>query len=151
MASVRSYLEAEKSGNTCKTYKSDWANSAPGAISMPAESVTVARYLAQLADGRKVSTIKRRGAATRVCHVAAQFDSPTDAEGVKAAMRGILHTKGTKPNKKAPAAAELIARLLRVFPEISTSRQAYKWTSASTRISRPRSRPMSVPGRRRGL
>lgn len=123
MASVRAYLEAEKSGNTRKAYKSDWDDfcawcDTVNLISMPAEPVTVARYLAQLADsGRKVSTIERRVAAIRACHVAAQFEPPTGAEGVKATMRGIRRTKGTKPNKKAPATAELIARLLSLFPD----------------------------------
>jgi len=122
MASVRAYLAAEKSSSTRRAYASDWADfstwcEGAGESALPAEPITVARYLAQLADGgRKVSTIERRVAAIRAAHKAAGHEPPTNAEGVKAVMRGIRRTKGGKRTKKAPATAELIARLLSLFP-----------------------------------
>jgi site-specific recombinase XerD len=123
MASVRAYLAAEKSSSTRRGYASDWAHfiawcDTVNFISMPAEPIAVARYLAQLADrGAKVSTIERRVAAIRAVHKAAGFEPPTNSEGVKAVMRGIRRTKGGKRTKKAPATADLIAKLLALFPE----------------------------------
>src|SRR4051812_19762773 len=118
MASVRAYLEAEKSDNTRKGYKADWADFTTWCAGadlgpLPAEPVTVARYLARLADGgRKASTIQRRVAAIRNVHKAAGHEPPTNAEGVKATMRGIRRAKGTKPTRKAPATAELLHQVL---------------------------------------
>lgn len=118
MASVRAYLEAEKSDNTRKAYKADWSDFSAwcdqvGEISLPAEPAVVARYLAQLADGgKKAATIQRRVAAIRAVHKAAGHEPPTNAEGVKATMRGIRRAKGTKPTRKAPATAEVLHQVL---------------------------------------
>jgi site-specific recombinase XerD len=123
MASVRAYLAAEKSSSTRRAYKSDWADftawcEAAGESPLPAAPIAVARYLAALADvGRKVSTIERRVAAIRAVHKASGQEPPTNSEGVKAVMRGIRRTRGGQPTKKAPATAELIARLLSLFPD----------------------------------
>jgi site-specific recombinase XerD len=85
---------------------------------MPAEPMTVARYLAQLADsGKKAATIQRRVASIRAAHRAAGHEPPTNAEGVKGTMRGIRRTLGTRKVKKAPATAEIIMSLQAVFPD----------------------------------
>jgi site-specific recombinase XerD len=123
MASVRAYLAAEKSSSTRRGYKSDWADfsawcEGTSESPLPATPIAVAKYLSQLADGcKKVSTIERRVAAIRYAHKSAGHEPPTNAEGVKAVMRGIRRTKGRKRTKKAPATAELIAKLLNFFPE----------------------------------
>lgn len=123
MASVRAYLEAEKSDNTRRAYKSDWADfrawcESVQVASLPAEPVDVARYLAQLADGgRKTSTIQRRTAAIAAAHKAAGFEPPTNFEGVKAVMRGIRRRVGRRKRKAAPATAELLAAALKNLPE----------------------------------
>lgn len=121
-ASVRAYLAAEKADNTRKAYQTDFADFSAwcekaGEIPLPATPIAVATYLAQLADGGlKASTIVRRCSAIRSAHLAAGFEPPTNAEGVKATMRGIRRTLGTRPVRKAPATAEVITRLLAVFP-----------------------------------
>lgn len=123
-ASVRAYLEASSSSNTRKAYKSDWADfttwcERTGESPLPATAIAVATYLAQLADGgKKSATIQRRIAAIRAVHKAANFEPPTNAEGVKAVMRGIRRSKGIRPNKKKPATADIIAKLR--FPETLT-------------------------------
>src|SRR4051812_41480266 len=99
LASVRNYLAAEKSSNTRRAYGSDWTHfldwcgrvwEAP----LPALPLVVARYLAQLADnGLKPSSIERRVAAIRYAHKAAGHEPPTNAEGVKAVMRGIRRAR----------------------------------------------------------
>ncbi len=71
MASVRSYLAAEKSDNTSRAYRADWNDfqawcERASCPFLPAAPVDVARYLAQLADGGlKTATIQRRVAAIR--------------------------------------------------------------------------------------
>lgn len=122
MASVRAYLAAEKSDNTRRAYKADWADFSAWCAtvelpSLPAEPSTVARYLAKLADGgRRASTIQRRVAAIRTVHKAAGHEPPTNAEGVKATMRGIRRSLGTKPVRKAPTTAEILASVLGRLP-----------------------------------
>ena len=122
-ASVRAYLEAEKSVGTRRAYQSGWSDlatwcEASSEIPLPATPIAVATYLAQLADrGIKAATIQRRIASIRAAHVTAGHEPPTNAEGVKATMRGIRRTLGTRPSKKAPATAEVITRLLAVFPD----------------------------------
>jgi integrase len=56
-------------------------------------------------------------ASIRAAHLAAGHEPPTNAEGVKATMRGIRRTLGTRPVKKAPATADVITRLQAVFPD----------------------------------
>lgn len=123
MASVRAYLAAERSGNTRRAYKSDWDDFTAwcGQVledPLPAMPATVARYLAQLADGgKKTSTIQRRKAAIRAAHKAAGFEPPTNAEGVAATMRGIRRALRSKPTRKAPATAELLSKVLEHLPK----------------------------------
>ncbi|MBR0855470.1 site-specific integrase [Bradyrhizobium liaoningense] len=122
MASVRAYLEAEKSSSTRRGYSTDWADFTAwcGRVSedpLPALPATVARYLAQLADGgRKTSTIQRRVAAIRSAHQAAGFEPPTNTEGVKATMRGIRRTLRSKTTRKKPTTAALLSKVLEHLP-----------------------------------
>ena len=122
MASVRAYLAAEKSDNTRRAYKADWADfttwcATAGLEPLPAEPITVARYLARIADGgRRASTIQRRVAAIRSIHKAAGLEPPTNSEGVKAVMRGIRRTVGKRQVKKAPATAEVLAQVIERLP-----------------------------------
>lgn len=123
-ASVRAYLEAASSDNTRRAYKSDWDDfcawcERTGESSLPATPIGIASYLAHLADtGSKASTIQRRVAAMRAAHLAANFEPPTNAEGVKATMRGIRRKLGTRPTKKKPATAEVQAGF--TFPDTLT-------------------------------
>ena len=121
-ASVRAYLEAAAASNTRKAYKSDWKDFSAwceraGKAALPAEPIDVATYLAQLADrGIKATTIQRRIASIRAAHLAAGLEPPTNAEGVKATMRGIRRSKGTRPVKKKAVTDDVLAGLLGFFP-----------------------------------
>ena len=44
-------------------------------------------------------------------------DPPTTAEGVKAVLRGICRTIGAAKQGKAPATADLLARMLELCPD----------------------------------
>lgn len=121
MASVRAYLAAEKAPGTRRGYASDWADFTRWCFevnetALPADPLSVAKYLARLADrGLKASTIERRGAAIRYAHKAAGHEPPTNAEGVKAVMRGIRRRLGRRQIRKAPATAAVLEQLVPHF------------------------------------
>lgn len=122
MASVRAYIAAEKSDNTRRAYRSDWAHftawcADAGETPLPASPPTVARYLAALADQTLApSTIERRAAAIRYAHKAAGLEPPTNSEAVKATMRGIRRTLRRAPTRKSPAVAARVAAMIAALP-----------------------------------
>jgi integrase len=61
-----------------------------------------------VAKGAKASTLGRRVASIRYAHKLASLPTPTDAEAVKATLRGIRRTIGAARVKKAPALAEMM-------------------------------------------
>ena len=88
-------------GGDPRGYASDWRDFAAwcalrGATALPAHVGIVAAYLSALAhSGRKSSTIGRRAAAIGYRHKLAGHEPPTNAEGVKAVLRGIRPTIGS--------------------------------------------------------
>lgn len=121
--SANRYARAEKSAGTLKAYESDlrdfarWCNEV-GAGFLPAEPVTVANYLASLADrGCKASTIMRRQAAIAFAHKRRGLEPPTNVEEVKRTARGIRRTIGTAVKAKAPATAKAMAAMLKLIPD----------------------------------
>ena len=100
LVSAVDLAHAEKSVSTRKAYGTDfrlfraWCD-AKGVSSLPAAPETVAAYIAAEAQTAKPSTIGRRVAAIRYAHKLAAHPLPTDAEGVKATMRGIRRTHGS--------------------------------------------------------
>lgn len=130
LSAVREFLAAEKSSATRRAYKADFADfsawcersgaadcGADAPRALRADPLVVAKYLAALAkDGLKVSTLQRRVAAIAAAHKAAGFESPTNAEGVRAVMRGIRRTIGNKSVRKAPATADVLTPMLEQLP-----------------------------------
>jgi integrase len=113
------YAQAEKSAATREAYAADWRDfaiwcHARAATPLPAHPGLIAAYLSALADqGRRASTIGRKCAAIGHRHKLAGIDPlPTSAEGVRAVLRGIRRTIGTATTQKAPATADLIAKML---------------------------------------
>jgi hypothetical protein len=112
------YAEAEKSPATRSACATDWRCFsiwclARGATPLPAHQGIVAAYLSWLADsGRKSSTIGRRAASIAYHHKLAGHEPPTNAEGVKATLRGIRRTIGTARVGKAPATADVLMQMV---------------------------------------
>ena len=122
LARASDYLLAEKADATRRAYASDWrhfsdwcwAQGADGVSPMPAAIPTVAAYLAYMADiGLKASTITRRTAAIRYAHRLQGLEPPTNAEPIKALLRGIRRRIGVSVERKAPATARAIALMLK--------------------------------------
>jgi site-specific recombinase XerD len=122
LAAAIDLAKAEKAANTRKAYGTDfrifkaWCD-AKGAQALPAAPETVAAYLASQAGTSKPSTLGRRVAAIRYAHKLAGLETPTDAEGVKATIRGIRRTFGGASNKKAPAVAAKMHSMVATAPE----------------------------------
>src|SRR5258706_1126802 len=122
LATAIDLAKAEKALSLRKAYGTDFRLfkaycDAKGVSALPASPETVAAYLAAEAQTAKPSTIGRRVAAIRYAHKLAGFDTPTDAEGVKATMRGICRTFGSAKDKKAPAVAAKMLRMVATAPD----------------------------------
>jgi site-specific recombinase XerD len=122
LAAAIDLARAEKAASTRKAYGTDfrlfreWCD-AKGAPALPAAPETVAAYLAAHADTSKASTLGRRIAAIRYAHKLAGLALPTDAEGVKATMRGIRRTYGSVRVRKAPAVAGKMLGMVATAPD----------------------------------
>ena len=109
---------AEKAEATRRAYRSDFALfrawcEAKRVPALPAAPETVAAFLAAEASrGTKVSTIGRRLAAIRYAHKLVGHEPPTNAEAVKATLRGIRRTAGSAPARKAPATADKVLAMV---------------------------------------
>jgi site-specific recombinase XerD len=112
------YAEAEKAASTRRCYASDWRHFsiwclARGATPLPALSGMVAAYFSSLAQaGLKASTIGRRAAAIAYRHRQAGLESPVNAEGVRATLRGIRRVCGVTPDRKAALTAAIVRQML---------------------------------------
>jgi site-specific recombinase XerD len=112
------YFAARHADATLRAYRSDWALYAAwcalrGLLALPAAAETVAAYLAyEAANGRQVSTIRRRVAAIRLAHRLCDYEPATNTELVRGTLRGIARTHGAAPRQKAPALAERLRDML---------------------------------------
>ena len=122
LAAAIDLAKAEKAASTRKAYATDfrlfreWCE-ARGVLSLPAAPETVAAYLAAHASTSKASTLGRRVAAIRYAHKLASLALPTDAEGVKATMRGIRRTYGSARVRKVPAVAGKMLGMVATAPD----------------------------------
>src|SRR5216684_3246934 len=149
LAAAIDLAKAEKAASTRKAYGIDyrlfkaWCD-AKGVSSLPAapETETVAAYIAAEAQTAKPSTIGRRLAAIRYAHKLAGLETPTDAEGVKATMRGIRRTFGGARIKKTPAVA---AKMLGDPWRISSRPMQNALGSTPARFQATRCGPVFLP------
>jgi len=119
-----SYAKAEKAPGTRRAYQSDhglfvaWCEAKGLSPSLPVAAETVAAFLAAEAlAGKRPSTLGRRLAAIRYFHKLAGLPTPTDAEAVKATLRGIRRSVGSAKVRKAPALAEDIKAMIAASPD----------------------------------
>jgi site-specific recombinase XerD len=129
LAAAVNYAKAEKSPATRKAYATDfrlfkaWCDR-KGAQALPAAPETVAAFLAaEAAAGVRPSTLGRRVAAIRYAHKLARLITPTDAEGVKATLRGIRRSVGSARVRKAPALAERVRAMIAASPDTLTGKR----------------------------
>ena len=123
LAAARDFAQAEKSAATRRAYRSDFRLfagycRARGLQPVPAGPELVAAFLsAEATRGVKASTITRRAAAIRYAHKSAGIEPPTNAEVVKAVLRGIRRAIGTARTQKVPATADRVRVMLDGCPD----------------------------------
>ena len=113
-----SYALADKSDATRRAYRSDWTAFEAycrlhGQAPLPATPGLVAAFVSgEARRGLSASSIARRVAAIRYGHLLAGHETPTESEAVKSVVRGIRHSIGTAPARKAVATADVVQRML---------------------------------------
>jgi site-specific recombinase XerD len=129
MDAAHGFALAEKADATRTAYRSDFAVftawcRARSLVWLPAATDSVAAFLAaQATAGARASTIGRKAAAIRYAHKLAGHEPPTNAESVKAVVRGIRRSIGTAPMRKQPATADLVQQMLTHCPDTVRGRR----------------------------
>jgi integrase len=128
------YDAQSRAASTRRAYTADWADFCAwcahlGLDSLPAAPTTVARYLAQLADGSyihvppqrrrplKVATLTRRLASISQAHQLAGYSSPTQSELVRTRMKGIRRAHGTQQDRAAAVTVAVLRAMLASLPQ----------------------------------
>lgn len=127
LAAIAPQLEAAKEfilagvpKNTQRAYASDWADFTEwcgdhACATMPADPRSIIAYLSDQARDHKASTLRRRLAAIAKMHSVKGHPNPCAVEVVKATMRGIEATLGTRASGKAPVTHETLAKMIDGF------------------------------------
>lgn len=112
------YAEQSSSDNTKRAYRADWRQFTAwcdqhAAVYLPATPATVAAFIADEAERRKVATLERRLVAISQAHQLAGFDTPTRSEAVRRVMKGIRRTKGSAQTQKHAATLDVLREMVR--------------------------------------
>ncbi len=103
---VSDYLRASLSENSRRAYRSDLNHFLAWGGLIPASPEMVAQYLADHAGHHAIATLARRLVSIGKAHTTQGMPSPTDAELIRATLRGIRHTHGSAQRQVAPAVKE---------------------------------------------
>jgi len=108
---IKDYISKAKSTETRKAYRSDWQDfeawcKAKGLRSMPAQTSTVAAYLADIATNKKVSTVERRLVSIRQAHNMAGYPLDKRDSFITETLKGIKNAHGAPQEAKAPILTE---------------------------------------------
>jgi integrase len=129
LAQARTYAAASVADETRRAYRREWGCfaswcSSKGLETLPAAPVTVAAYLAALADGtaaprgraRKPAGLELALAAIAGAHKTAGHPSPRDAPEVRAVRAGIRRTHGTAQRQVDPLLVPELRRAVAILP-----------------------------------
>ena len=141
---VAEALEAVLSDNTRRVYHTQWKLfggwcGEMGLQSLPAEPLTVARYLAARAgSGASIATLRLAMSAITKAHEWAGHESPGKDRGVRASLKGWGRRLG-KPQRQAGALTADVLAVIRI-----TARNPVPAVAASKRPSRRPNAPVST-------
>lgn len=118
---LKGYLAAARAPNTLKAYRSDWAEfeawcAHAGLVPLPATPETLARYLVELAEVARTSTVGRRISSIAQAHRVAGLASPSDDPRLRAVWAGIRRVHGTAPDQAAPLTVSLLRMVIDKLP-----------------------------------
>jgi site-specific recombinase XerD len=119
---ARAFIEASRSENTRRAYRSDWRHfeawcGERGLASFPATPETVTLYITALAADHKSASLTRKLTSITKAHQAAGFPSPASMQhaAVSETMKGIRRTLGTaQPGKEPLLTADILKMLDRL-------------------------------------
>lgn len=116
------YAIGAKSPATQNAYRSDWVDfvgwcRGRGYAELPASPLTVAAYLAALADVATATTVQRRLSAIRYAHLIGGHATPTTDPYVREVLDGIRRAKGTRPRQAQAATLDPLRAMLAVLPD----------------------------------
>ena len=130
LANAREFAGASRAERTVRAYRQGfdafmaWSRAAGIGEPFPASPEAVVAYLAHLATtGRKAATVELHAAAIACAHRSAGHASPTGTDAVRSTVRGIRRRLGTKSNRKAPATADALKKMLKRIPETLTGQR----------------------------
>ena len=138
---VADALESVLSDNTKRVYGAqwrlfnDWCDSV-GLTPLPAEPLTVARYLAARAgSGASMATLRLATSAIAKAHEWAKQESPCRDQGVRASLKG-WGRRLAKPQRQAGAlTADVLAVIRLTAPKPRAMPAAAAWRRPSRRLS----------------
>ena len=116
---VAESLESVLAGNTRRTYNTQWRIftgwcDEVGLTSLPAEPLTVARYLAARAgSGASIATIRLATSAISKAHEWAKLESPCRDPGVRASLKG-WGRRLSKPQRQSGALTADVLAVIRL-------------------------------------
>ena len=140
---VADALESVLAGNTRRVYAAQWRifNDWCGDVglrALPADPLTVARYLAVRAGGASIATLRLAASAIAKAHQLAGHESPGRDQGVRASLKG-WGRRLAKPQRQAGALTADVLSVIRL-----TAPKPGPAAAASKRSSRPPSAPAST-------
>ena len=116
---ARGFIEAAKSANSRRAYRSDWRHfeawcRSHGLPDLPAAPETVALYLTALATDHKPASLQRKLTSISKAHQAAGFSTPASMRHavVSETLKGIRRTLGTAQPGKEPLLTADILKML---------------------------------------
>ncbi|NBO23228.1 integrase [bacterium] len=109
-------LEQSSADNTRRSYAAAWSDFVRWCgdnerMALPATSETVADYLAALAEGYKLATVRHRLSVINQAHEAKGIDSPGKTRLVRSVVRGIANQKASGGERKRKVEPILTAHL----------------------------------------
>ena len=116
---VADSLEAVLADNTRRTYEAQWRVftgwcDEVGLVSLPAEPLTVARYLAARANaGASIATLRLAASAISKAHEWAKLESPCRDPGVRASLKG-WGRRLSKPQRQSGALTADVLAVIRL-------------------------------------
>lgn len=115
------YLRAARAQNTLDAYRRDWGEFEAWCqhrelVALPASAESLARYLVELAEVARVSTVGRRISSVAQRHRIEGLPVPSEDPRLRAVWAGIRRVHGTAPEKASPLTVDLLRRTIDALP-----------------------------------
>ena len=110
--SVRQFLEASRTPNTLRAYRSDLAQFLAYGGRVPCDPSVVAGYLAQTGPGLATATLRRRLVAIGQAHTNVGLPDPCKSDLVRLTLRGILRLHGRPQSQAKPVSKHQLEKIV---------------------------------------